>query len=127
MLYLADRLDHAQRADGIESWLAAGRHVICAHYTLAASARLWAKVEADWLDRIDALSCAPDLVLYIDFPARGSQQKRLQVGYRASIQHLQDRGQDIELVDGVTGPGLAYSTCQKHIARLLRLELPDCD
>jgi len=127
LLYLADRLDHAQRTDGIESWRAAGRHVICTHYRLAATARLWGEVESDWLDRIDALSCVPDLILYIDFPTQGLQQKSLREGYRASIQHFQNRGQDVITVDGALMPELVHSTCQKHIARLLGLELPDSD
>jgi dTMP kinase len=125
LLYLADRLDHVQHTDGIESWLGAGRHVICAHYGLAACAWLWGHVEWDWLCRIDALSRVPDLTLFIDLPARGSQQRRLQEGYRASVQKLQANSQEIAVVDGADTPDKIYLTCRKHVARLLGLEFPD--
>lgn len=123
LLYLADRLDHEQRVDGIGAWRAARRHVICAHYRLAADARLCGQVEWDWLQRIDALSCTPDLTLYIDFPSQGIEQDSLRTGYYAAIQRLQKEGQEIYVIDGATASEHLHSACKKHLACLLGLEL----
>jgi hypothetical protein len=125
LLYLADRLDHAQRTDGIESSLAAGRHVICMHYGLAAVARLWGQVECDWLCCIDALCRVPDLTLFVDLPTDEPWQKQLREGYLAAIQCLQSSGPEISVVDGGDAPAQTDLVCKKHIAHLLKLERPD--
>lgn len=125
LLYLADRLDHVQRADGIESWLAAGQHVICTHYSLGAAASLWDRVELDWLQRIDALSRAPDLTLLVDLPANGAHQKHLRKGYQAAIQSMHSGDPTICVIDGTEGLEHIQMVCQKHVARLLNLELSD--
>jgi len=123
LLYLADRLDHTQRVDGIGAWRAAGRHVICTHYRLAADAQLYGQVEWDWLQRIDALSCAPDLALYIDFPVLQIEQDRLRAGYHAAIQRLQKEGQGICVIDGTAAVEHLLSECKRHVACLLGLGL----
>ena len=123
LLYLADRLDHAQRVGGIGTWQAAGRHVICTHYRLAAEARLCGQVEWDWLHRIDSLSCTPDLTLYVDFPAQETRQDSLRAGYYAAIQRLRNEGQEIYVIDGATALEHLHLACKKHLACLLGLEL----
>jgi thymidylate kinase len=123
LLYLADRLDHVQHADGIESWLAAGRHVICTHYSLAAAASLWGQVGEDWLHRIDVLSRVPDLTLFVDLPATRVRQQNLQQGYRAAIQHMHNYNQEVLVIDGNQAPEQVQLVCQNHLARLLNLNL----
>jgi dTMP kinase len=128
LLYLADRLDHVQRSDGIESWLEAGKHVICTHYRLAAAAWLWGEVEWDWLCRIETPCCVPDMTLYVDMrETHKASQERLQAGYRAAIQRMQNRGQDVSIVDGAGPPEKLHLACKRHMARLLELELADRD
>ena len=123
LLHLADRLDHEQRVDGIGAWRASGRHVVCTHYRLAADARLCGQVEWDWLQRIDALSCTPDLTLYVDFPVPETRQESLRAGYYAAIQRLWNEGQEIYVIDGAAAPEHLYLACKKHLACLLGLEL----
>jgi thymidylate kinase len=127
LLYLADRLDHVQRADGIESSLAAGRHVICTHYGLAAVSRLWGQVDPDWLCRIDALCPVPDLTLFVDLPTDGLPQRQLRESYLAAIQCLKRNGQEICIVDEGDAPAQMLSACKRRIAHLLELGPPVCD
>lgn len=124
LLYLADRLDHRQRADGIESWRKAGRHVVCRHSGLAAAARLWNRVDGDWLHGMDALCGMPDLTLYLDFPAIGAEQAYLRSGYQAAIEHLASKTQNIVIIDGTAPIEVMHSACRSPIARLLQLGLP---
>jgi len=134
LLYLADRLDHVQREDGIDNSLAAGRHVICNHYGLAAGSQLWGQVEYDWLCRIDALCRVPDLTLFVDLPADAPLQSQLRAGYLAAIQCLKDTGQNMRVVDGVFNGLVAAEdvlaqmslACKQQIAGLLALEPPAC-
>jgi len=128
LLYLADRLDHVQREDGIASSLAAGRHVVCIHYGLAAVSQLWGQVEYDWLCRIDAPCRVPDLTLFVDLPADGPLQSRLREDYLAAVQCLKDNGQGITVVDGVVDSDDVLAqvgwACKRYIARMLALEPP---
>ena len=89
LLYLADRLDHVQHTGGIERSLAAGRHIVCTHYGLAAAARLWGEVDWDWLCRIDTLCRPPDLTLFLDLKVQDAPQVQLRQGYLAAIDCLQ--------------------------------------
>jgi thymidylate kinase len=122
LLYLADRLDHEQRADGMKAWRAAGRHVVCTHYRLAADAWLSGLVQWEWLQKIDTRACVPDLTLYVDFPAQGPRQDSLAAGYRAAVERLRDQGREIHVVDGVATPERLQSTCRRYLARLLGLD-----
>jgi len=127
LLYLADRLDHAQRADGIESWRAAGRHVVCTHYGLAAAARLWKQVETDWQSGINAFCCAPDLTLFVDLAVSETHRQRLRESYLAAIQDWQSSQHNIVMIDGVRSVEHARQACQKQISHLLELEHLECD
>lgn len=127
LLYLADRLDHFQHADGIESRLCAGRHVICAHYELTAAAWLWGQIDHDWLRRINVLSRVPDLTLFVDLPAHGSQQRQLRKGYLASIEHLVNKRPKAVIVETTHRLEDMQLSCQRHIARLLEIKLPGLD
>lgn len=122
LLHLADRLDHASRPDGIESWLAAGRHVICQHYGLAAAAWLWGQVAWDWLHRIDALCRVPDLTLFVDWAAEGSQQERLRQGYLAAIRRLRESDSSIRIIDGTQTPAQVRLACNRQVADLLGIQ-----
>jgi len=66
LLWTADRMDHLGREDGILSWLADGRHVLCARYLLFSYACQLDHVELDWLKRINARCRHPDLTLFLD-------------------------------------------------------------
>lgn len=123
LLYLADRLDHVQRSGGIESWLAAGRHVLCVHYGLAAAARLWGEVEWDWLCRIGALCRVPDLTLWIDLPPDGPPGRQLRENYVAVVQRSRKRGQQIAILDSPGTPAQLYLACRQQIAQLLGIEI----
>jgi thymidylate kinase len=121
LLYLADRLDHAQRADGIESWLSAGRHVLCTHYSLAAAAQLWKQVELDWLSRIDAFCRVPDLTLFVDLMPE-THQHFLRECYLAVLRHWQGISHEISTIDGARPMEQVRLACQGKIVRLLELE-----
>lgn len=125
LLYLADRLDHVQRKNGIAHSLQAGRHVICLHYGLAALARLWGMVESDWLCRIDALCRVPDLTLFFDLPVEGRSQMRLREGYLAAIPCLRKSGQEVQIVGGSDAPLQVSLAGQRRVADLLKLAPPE--
>jgi dTMP kinase len=124
LLYLADRLDHVERAEGLASWLDRGQHVICAHYGLAAAARLWGEVDWAWMERIDALSRKPDLTLFVDLPV-DIESKRLQASYRAVVERLCSDS-DVRTIHS-TEPQTAFLACQRAIAHMLDLECDKVD
>jgi len=132
LLSLADRLDHLEREDGIRTWLASGRHVLCVHYALHAYAWQWGQVDWAWQRRIDALCRAPDLTLYVDSPfsaldgacggdseGLGSNAEILEKGYYQVIERLQAEGQPVVIVDGRDTPDEVYRACLRHVAHLL--------
>jgi thymidylate kinase len=103
LLLLADRLDHLDKEHGIRALLAAGCHVLCVHYRLAAYARLYDQVPLDWHRRINARCPAPDLTVYI--------------GDRAA----QGWGEPIAWVDAASEQDIARG-CRRHLSTLLSLE-----
>jgi thymidylate kinase len=130
LLWLADRLDHLEREDGILTWLAAGRHVLCVHYALFAYAHQWGQVEWPWLRQIDAPCRAPDLTLFIDTPIPEADGRcvedveGLRTGYLQAIERLQDEGRTIVVVDDPGAPDGVYRACRRYVADLLDLSLP---
>ena len=125
LLCLADRLDHLGREDGIQAWLASGRHVLCVHYALYAYAWQWGQIDWAWQRQIDALCPAPDMTLYVDTPLSvlegvcAADADRLGAGYCQAIERLQDEGRAVVLVDGRDRPDEVYRTCWRHLADLL--------
>jgi thymidylate kinase len=125
LLYLADRLDHVERTNGMASALQAGRHVICLHYGLAAVSRLWGQVESDWLCRIDALCRVPDLTLFYDLPVEGLPQEQLRESYLAAIPCLRKAGQEVQIVGDRDARSQISSAGKRWIAKLLELVPPE--
>jgi len=137
---VADRMDHLRREDGVLSWLAAGRYVVCVRYLLFSYAHQWdqvnayasrrlcgtvAYVEWDWLRQINALCRVPDLALFIDTPTSfaatgcASELARLRQSYLNVIKRLQSEGESIEIIGGRSTADEIHRACLREVARLL--------
>jgi thymidylate kinase len=116
LLHLADRLDHLEREEGILSWLAEGRCVVCVHYALHAYARLWGQVEWEWQRRIDASCRAPDLTLLVDL--HRAAKDPLQMAYRRAAGRLREGGQAVVVIDGRNALDDVLGMCQRHVVDL---------
>jgi thymidylate kinase len=117
LLYLADRLDHLQREDGMLSWLDEGRNVVCVHYVVAAYARLWGQVDWAWQRRIEAPCRASDLTLFVD--SEPTEADPLRAAYWEVIERLRADGQSVIVVEGRGGQDEVLGVCQQHVADLL--------
>jgi dTMP kinase len=130
LLWVAERLDHLRREDGLLSWLAQGRHVLCVRYLLFSYASQWSQVEWDWLRRINAPCRPPDLTLFVDVPrfraaaAPSFEPGRLREGYLDAIAHVQAGGTEIVRVDGRGTPQEIALACRRHVAHVLGQPLP---
>jgi dTMP kinase len=137
LFWTADRLDHLGREDGVRSWLADGRHVLCAGYLLRSYADLLDQVDLEWLWQINAPCRVPDLTLFIDAPpsAQAPGTVALRARYLQAIAALQAKGprpergprsnvegQRIVIVSGSASEEEVYHACQQHIASLLNRE-----
>lgn len=87
----ADRMDHLGQENGILSWLAAGRHVLCARYLLFSYACHLDHVELDWLQRINARCRRPDLTLFLDVDPAGGEG-----GERVRMERKGGKGEEAE-------------------------------
>ena len=127
LLRVADRMDHLARPDGILSWLAEGREVLCAHYLLYAYACEWGQVDWPWLRQINARCRPPDLTLFVDTPSVGTPSvttpsfcgASLRENYLQAIDALRREGETIVVVDGHGTTDEIRRVCQQHIAGLL--------
>jgi len=124
LLHVADRLDHLERKDGIESSLVAGRHVLCAHFGLATVAALWGQVDRDWLQRVGSLVRRPDLSLFVDLPPKEASRARLRAAYIESIQHMRASGHEIAVIDGSEQLETIQSACERELLGLLGPSMP---
>jgi len=145
LLWTADRMDHLGREGGILSWLAGGRHVLCARYLLFSYACQLDHVELDWLKRINARCRHPDLTLFLDVdPAqrtrspnpcesfesnlRKGEKEKLRQNYWTIMDTLQREEGDaawpspIVIVD-LAAPGVAASLDTTSV--LDRIAIPD--
>ena len=120
LLWVADRMDHLEREDGILAWLGQGSYVLCARYTLYAHASLLAQVELDWLRQIEALCRPPDLTLFLEpFPSpEGTDLTSLKVGYERALEAAQRAGETIVRVAGGSPAGHIEQICRRAVAGL---------
>ena len=118
---VADRMDHLGCQDGILSWLAGGRHVLCTRYYLSSYARHLQHVDLDWLRKIHARCRAPDLTLFLEIDPlliksseALSNPKRLRENYEAVIKSAPAK---IVLLSGDQED--IFDSCCRQIADLL--------
>jgi dTMP kinase len=124
LLWTADRLDHLRREDGICSWLADGRHVLCTHYVLYSCAAQLDQLDLAWLRQVNALCRAPDLTLFLDtpLPQEGApEMERLRENYMQAIDRFRGEGERIAHIDGHGTADEIWAACQRQVATLLSL------
>ena len=136
LFWTADRMDHLGREDGILSWLADGRHVLCARYLLFAYACQLDCVELSWLRQINARCRRPDLTLFLDVDPVASatpDAERLRQNYWTAMDTLRREGESadwaspIVVVDGGLGQSTGVSadkvfeTCRRQVVDLLEI------
>jgi thymidylate kinase len=114
---VADRMDHLGRPDGMLSWLAQGRYVLCARYLAFSYACHLEHLDIDWLSRINARCRVPNLTLFVDVEP-GLDAVELDAHYRIAIDALQNEGQNVVIVDGRGGMEQLFARCCQHIAAL---------
>lgn len=117
---LADRMDHLGRADGVLTWLDAGRHVLCRHYLLASFVRHLPHVDLDWLLRINARCPPPDLTLYLAPETSTHAQVE---AYAQVIDAVRALGWPLVVDDGHGSTDELLARCRAHVAGLLGLEV----
>jgi dTMP kinase len=120
LLWVADRMDHLEREDGILAWLGQGRYVLCARYTIHTYASMIDQVEPDWLRQIDALCRPPDLTLFFEpFPSpEGTDLASLGAGYERALEAAQRAGETIVRVAGSSATGHIERVCRRAVAGL---------
>ncbi len=114
---VADRMDHLGRADGILSWLADGRYVLCTRYVCYSYARHLDHVDLDWLQKINARCRIPDLTLFFDLEP-DSETAGLDRNYKTALDALQSQGRNIAILDGHESADKLFEHCCRHIAAL---------
>jgi thymidylate kinase len=119
---VADRMDHLGRADGVLSWLSAGRYVLCARYLAFSYACHLEHVDLDWLLKINARCRVPDLTLFVDAEPDVAMAS-LDRHYRTAIGALQDGGQNVVIVDGREEMDRLFECCCQYIADLHSQEI----
>ena len=145
LFWTADRMDHLGHEDGILSWLADGRHVLCARYLLFSYAHQLDHVGLNWLRQINARCRRPDLTLFLDVGlVKRTRSPRtcslasnpvisstpdlgwLKQNYLAIIDTLRSEGAKIVIVDAGTCADRAFTAtvfaaCQRQVVDLLGL------
>ena len=114
---VADRMDHLGRADGILSWLAGGRDVLCARYVAYSCACHFDQVDLPWLLKINARCRPPDLTLFIDVEP-DLETSGLYENYRRVVVALRSKGQHVVTVDGRGSEDQLFERCCRHVAAL---------
>jgi thymidylate kinase len=120
LLWVADRIDHLEREDGILSWLGQGHYVLCVRYTLYAYASLLDRVDTDWLRRINVPCRSPDLTLFFEpfpVPAR-IDLVSLKAGYEKAFDLPQCAGENIVRVAGSPVYGRIDRVCRRAVTGL---------
>jgi thymidylate kinase len=117
LLWVADRLDHLNREEGILYWLGKGYLVLSVHYSLYPYALLWEHVDHDWLWQINAYCRTADLTLFIDLPV-SAESCALRANCLQVIDFLHERSEAIQTIDGLLQEE-AYEATQRCIERLL--------
>ena len=121
LLWVADRMDHLEREDGILSWLERGRYVLCTRYMLHAYASLLDQVEPDWLRQINGLCRSPDLTLFFEssFLSKGADTVSLGARYERAAEVSQRAGETVVRVAGRSASEYIDRICQHAVASLI--------
>ena len=84
-LFLADRLDHIQKADGLLATLEAGVNVVCDRYLYSSIAYNCASESVAWVADLNRTAhdlLTPDLVVFLDLPASVMEQRLSHRNYK---------------------------------------------
>ena len=147
MLFLADRMDHQlRRQSSILQLLQHGRALVVSdRYYLSSYAYqvLDPSIDIEWLGRIHAKCLVPTLTVYIDVPPatcihritvnRGhrfelfeaeSQLEQIRQNYFKAIQHLRERGENVQVVNGKGTPHEVMTRIRSRVEAVLVPGLP---